>query len=96
MRLPCYQLAAPFAGGLAPIIAVLLLNGRTNLAALGLSSVTIGFGTGSWQAVSFYMIILAVISFVSVLGLKELTHADISSTEAYTVTNADPVLSATD
>jgi len=91
-----YQLAAPFAGGLAPIIAVLLLNGRTNLAALGLSSVTIGFGTGSWQAVSIYMIILAVISFVSVLGLKELTHADISSTEAYTVSDAEVVLSATE
>src|SRR5947199_9311795 len=55
-----YQLAAPFAGGLAPIIALLLLNGKTNLAALGLKSVTIGIGTGSWQAVAFYMIVLAV------------------------------------
>jgi MFS family permease len=93
-----YQLAAPFAGGLAPIIAVLLLNGKTSLTALGLNGVTIGFGTGSWQAVSIYMIILAVISFLSVLGLKELTHADISSTEAYTVTGADEpaVLAATD
>jgi MFS family permease len=80
-----YQLAAPFAGGLAPIIALLLLNGKTNLAALGLSNVTLNIGGGSWQAVSIYMIVLAVISFLSVLGLKELTRADISSTEAYTI-----------
>jgi MFS family permease len=80
-----YQLAAPFAGGLAPIIAVLLLNGKTNLSAFGLTGVTIGIGAGSWQAVSFYVVILALISFLSVLGLKELTRADISSTDAYTV-----------
>ncbi len=80
-----YQLAAPFAGGLAPIIALLLLNGKTDLAALGLTGVTLTIGTGSWQAVSIYIIILAVISFLSVLGLKELTRADISSPEAYTV-----------
>ena len=81
-----YQLAAPFAGGLAPIIALLLLKGETNLAALGLSHTTISIGTGSWQAVSIYMIILGVISFVSVLGLKELTRADISNPEAYNIT----------
>jgi MFS family permease len=91
-----YQLAAPFAGGLAPIIALLLLNGKTNLAALGLKSVTINIGAGSWQAVSFYVIVLALISFLSVLGLKELTRADISSTEAYKITDDEVVLSATD
>jgi len=32
------------------------------------------------------MIILAAISFLCVLGLKELTHADISSPEAYNIT----------
>lgn len=76
-----YQLAAPLAGGLAPIIALLLLNGKTSLAAMGLSGVVVNIGAGSWQAVSIYIIILAIISFASVLGLKELTHADISSTE---------------
>ena len=91
-----YQLAAPFAGGLAPIIALLLLNGKTNLAALGLKGVTINIGAGSWQAVSFYVIVLALISFLSVLGLKELTRADISSTEAYKITDDEVVLSATD
>src|SRR5207248_2679651 len=59
-----YQLAAPFAGGLAPIIALLLLNGKTSLAALGLAETTVNIGAGSWQAVSFYMIILGVISFL--------------------------------
>lgn len=81
-----YQLAAPFAGGLAPIIALLLLNGKTSLSALGLSSVTISVGAGSWQAVSIYIVILGAISFLSVLGLKELSGADISDTEAYTIT----------
>lgn len=76
-----YQLAAPFAGGLAPIIALLLLNGKTNLAAMGLKGVTLNIGSGSWQAVAVYIIVLAVISFASVLGLKELTHADISGAE---------------
>ncbi|GCE18560.1 MFS transporter [Dictyobacter kobayashii] len=76
-----YQLAAPLAGGLAPIIALLLLNGKTNLSALGRSDVIVNIGAGSWQAVSIYIIILAAISFASVLGLKELTHADISSVE---------------
>jgi MFS family permease len=80
-----YQLAAPFAGGLAPILAVLLLNGKTDLAALGLTGVTIGIGAGSWQAIAIYIVILAVISFLSVLGLKELTRADISDQEADTI-----------
>ncbi|HEX8995146.1 MAG TPA: MFS transporter [Ktedonobacterales bacterium] len=76
-----YQLAAPFAGGLAPIIALLLLKGKNNLAALGLKSVEVNVGKGSWQAVAVYIIVLALISFVSVWGLKELTHADISGIE---------------
>ncbi len=83
-----YQLAAPFAGGLAPIIALLLLNGKTSLGALGLSETTINIGTGSWQAVAVYMIVLAVISFLCVLGLKELTRADISNPDAYKVGEA--------
>jgi MFS family permease len=92
-----YQLAAPFAGGLAPIIAVLLLNGKSSLAALGLSNVIVnlGFG-GSWQAVSIYMVVLAVISFASVLGLKELTRADITKVEADKITESDIVLVGTD
>jgi MFS family permease len=87
-----YQLAAPFAGGLAPIIALLLLKGETNLSALGLSHTTVSIGTGSWQNVSIYMIILAAISFVCVLGLKELTRADISSPDAYNITGEEVVL----
>jgi MFS family permease len=89
-----YQLAAPFAGGLAPIIALLLLSGKTSLAAMGLSSVVVNIGTGSWQAVSIYMIILAAISFASVLGLKELTRADISSVDAYKITDTEEVVLA--
>jgi metabolite-proton symporter len=60
-----YQLAAPFAGGLAPIIATALLA---------------NYG-GSFVPISIYMIILAVISFVSVLGMRELSQADISGEE---------------
>ena len=82
-----YQLAAPFAGGLAPIIALLLLNGTTSLSALGLSKVKVSIGTsGSWQAVAIYIVILAVISFASVLGLKDLTHADITGEEEEEIT----------
>ena len=77
-----YQLAAPFAGGLAPIIALLLLDGKTKLTALGLSNVTVNIGKGSWKADAIYIIVLGVISFVSVLGLAELTHADISGASA--------------
>lgn len=91
-----YQLAAPFAGGLAPIIALLLLNGKTNLAALGLAKTTISIGAGSWQAVSIYIIVLAVISFASVFGLKELTRADISSPDAYKITEPEALLAAQD
>ena len=91
-----YQLAAPFAGGLAPIIALVLLNGKTTLAALGLSGVVINIGGGSWQAVSIYIIVLGVISFASVLGLKELTHADISNVEAYKITENQIILAPTD
>ncbi len=76
-----YQLAAPFAGGLAPIIALLLLTGKSSLGALGLKGVVVNIGQGSWQAVAVYIIVLGVISFVSVLGLKELSHADISDAE---------------
>ncbi|HVB21184.1 MAG TPA: MFS transporter [Ktedonobacteraceae bacterium] len=92
-----YQLAAPFAGGLAPIIALLLLNGKGSLAALGLSGVVVNLGgAGSWQAVSVYIIVLAVISFGSVLGLKELTRADITRVEANKITGDDLVLAGTD
>jgi metabolite-proton symporter len=90
-----YQLAAPFAGGLAPIIAILLLNGKSTLGALGLSKVAVNLGAGSWQAVAIYLIVLSAISFGSVLGLKELTKADISDVEAYTVTD-EIVLAPTD
>lgn len=92
-----YQLAAPFAGGLAPIIALVLLNGKTKLTALGLSGVVFSIGgSGSWQAVSIYIIVLAVISFASVLGLKELTHADISNVDAYKITEDQTVLAPID
>jgi MFS family permease len=91
-----YQLAAPFAGGLAPIIALLLLNGKTSLSALGLSKVVINIGAGSWQADSIYIIVLAVISFASVLGLKELTKADISNVEAYKISEDEVVLAPVD
>jgi hypothetical protein len=91
-----YQLAAPFAGGLAPIIALLLWQGKTSLAALSLSHTTVSIGAGSWQAVSIYMMVLGAISFLCVLGLKELTRADISSTEAYTIGEKEVVLVAED
>lgn len=91
-----YQLAAPFAGGLAPIIALILLNGKSSLSALGLSGVVVNIGAGSWQADSIYIIVLAVISFASVLGLKELTKADISSVDAYKITEDQAVLAPTD
>lgn len=94
-----YQLAAPFAGGLAPIIALLLLNGKTTLSALGgpaLSKVVINLGSGSWEAVAIYLIVLSVISFGSVLGLKELTKADISSTEAYKISEEEIMLAPID
>ncbi len=89
-----YQLAAPFAGGLAPIIALLLLSGKSTLAALGLKGVVVNLGAGSWEAVAIYLVVLSAISFFSVLGLKELTKADISSTEAYTVTETEEIVLA--
>src|SRR5579872_4591511 len=76
-----YQLAAPFAGGLAPLIALLLLTGKTDLSTVGgsaLKHVVINIGAGSWQAVSVYIVVLAIISFLSVLGLRDMTQADIS------------------
>jgi MFS family permease len=69
-----YQLAAPCAGGLAPIITTLLLAGKSSLSALGLSKVEVNIGSGSWQAVSIYIVVLGIISFLSVLGLRELTE----------------------
>lgn len=91
-----YQLAAPFAGGLAPIIALILLTGKSSLSALGLSSVVINIGAGSWQAVSIYIVILALISFGAVLGLKELSKADISNAEDFKVSDSEVVLAPTD
>lgn len=91
-----YQLAAPFAGGLAPIIALVLLSGKSSLSAMGLGQVVVNIGSGSWQAVSIYIIVLAAISFASVWGLKELSKADISSTEAYKITEDQIVLTPTD
>lgn len=57
-----YQLAAPFAGGLAPLIAAVLLESFK----------------GSYVPVALYIIVLAAFSFIATLGLKELTHVDIS------------------
>ncbi|GAC1567403.1 MAG: MFS transporter [Ktedonobacteraceae bacterium] len=91
-----YQLAAPFAGGLAPIIALLLVNGKTTLSALGLNTVVVNIGGGSWQSVSIYIVVLGAISFASVLGLKELTKADISSPEAFNITEDQIILAPTD
>ena len=73
-----------------------MLTGKSSLAALGLSKVVINLGAGSWQAVALYIIVLAAISFASVLGLKDMTTADISSVEAYKIGEAAVVLSATD
>jgi hypothetical protein len=56
----------------------------------------INTGAGSWQADSIYIIVLAVISFASVLGLKELTRADISNVEAYKITEDEVVLAPID
>lgn len=91
-----YQLAAPFAGGLAPIIALVLLTGKSTLGALGLEHVVINIGAGSWQNDSIYIIILAAISFFCVLGLRELTKADISDVEAFKITEDQITLAPTD
>ncbi len=87
-----YQLAAPFAGGLAPIIAIILLNGKGNLAGLGLKNVTINIGAGGWQLVSIYLLVLAAISFLCVLGLREMGHADISGADAPIVIPAEAAM----
>jgi MFS family permease len=91
-----HQLAAPFAGGLAPIIALVLLTGKSTLGALGLDKVVINIGAGSWQNDSIYIIILAAISFACVLGLRELTKADISNVEAFKITEEEITLAPTD
>ncbi len=70
-----YQLAAPFAGGLAPLIAESLLNSYK-----------------SFVPISIYIIILAVISFAAVLGMRELSQADITGEDEVVV----PALTATD
>ncbi|QBD78356.1 MFS transporter [Ktedonosporobacter rubrisoli] len=57
-----YQLAAPFAGGLAPLIAAFLLEQYK----------------GDYVPVALYIIILAAFSFVATLGLKELSKASIA------------------
>ncbi|HEX4206372.1 MAG TPA: MFS transporter [Ktedonobacteraceae bacterium] len=57
-----YQLAAPFAGGLAPLVAEELLHNYA----------------GSYIPIAIFIIILAIISFLAVLGLRELSQADIS------------------
>lgn len=56
-----YQLSAPFAGGLGPIIALTLLQ---------------HFG-GSSVPVAFFLMGVTVFSFVCVLGLKEMSRASI-------------------
>jgi len=61
-----------------------------------LKGVVINIGGGSWQAVSVYIIVLGAISFASVLGLKELTRADISSIDAYKISDDQAVLAPTD
>jgi MFS family permease len=78
-----YQLAAPFAGGLAPIIAVGLLAGTVDLFGL---KIQLG---GSWPAIANYIIVLGLISFVSVLGLREMSKADISQEVPVAVSAAD-------
>jgi metabolite-proton symporter len=75
-----YQLAAPFAGGLAPIIALALLQNSG----------------GSSVPISVYLIILAVFSFVAVLGLRELSRADISKEETFAVRDSVPLVEITD
>ncbi len=58
-----YQLAAPFAGGLSPIIAVTLLETYH----------------GSYVPVAIFIIIMAAISFLSVLGLRETAQESIDN-----------------
>jgi metabolite-proton symporter len=58
-----YQLSAPLAGGLAPIIATWLL----------------GLGHGQPRFISVYLVVIGAISFVSVFFLKETRESDISA-----------------
>nr|MDQ2714026.1 hypothetical protein [Chloroflexota bacterium] len=64
-----YQLAAPFAGGLSPLIAVTLLA---------------KFG-GDSTPIALFIIILAAFSFMAVLGLKEFTRKDIAADATYAI-----------
>ncbi|MBV9228844.1 MAG: MHS family MFS transporter [Chloroflexi bacterium] len=57
------NLLSPLTSGLAPLIATALLVAYP----------------GSYMPLALYLIILAVISAVATLGLKELSHADISA-----------------
>lgn len=57
-----YQLSAPFAGGLGPIIALTLLQ---------------SFG-GSYTPVALFLMGVAVFSFLCVLGLKEMARVSIA------------------
>ena len=77
-------------------MSLLLPNGTTNLSILGLSNAKISIGVGSWQAVSISIIVLAVISFASVLGRREGTRADISNPDAYKFTESEIILVAQD
>ncbi len=77
-------------------MSLLLLNGTTNLSTLGLSNAKIARGVGSWQAVSISIIVLAVITFASVLGLREGTRAAITNPDAHTYTESAVILAAQD
>jgi hypothetical protein len=77
-------------------MGLLLLNGTTNLSTLGLSNAKYPRGVGSWQAVSISIIVLAVISFASVLRLIEVTRADISNPDAYKFAESAVMLAAQD
>ena len=45
---------------------------------------------------SISIIVLAVISFASVLGRREITRADISNSDAYKITESTVILAAQD
>jgi hypothetical protein len=60
-----YQLAAPFAGGLAPLIATALL----------------GWGEGATWPIAVYMGALGLITIVSVMLAAETNRVDLSSNE---------------
>ncbi len=77
-------------------MSLLLLNGTTNLSTFGLSNDKISIEVGSWRAVSISILILAVISFASVLGLREETRDAISNPDAHTFTESAVILAAQD